>query len=68
VTDSSGGSPTTGRAMTGVVDLRDAFRMVGSAWEAAHRRGGELGRWLGHGQDFKKLRITNAIFIGGEMT
>jgi hypothetical protein len=55
-----------GRAMTGVVDLRDAFRMVGSAWEAALRRGSELGRWLGHGQDFKKLRITDAIFIGGK--
>jgi hypothetical protein len=34
-------------------DLREAFGMVGSAREAAHRCGGELTRWLG----FQNLRI-----------
>jgi hypothetical protein len=48
-----------------VVDLREASRMVGLARDVAHRRGGELGRRLGLGQDFMKLRITDALFIGG---
>jgi hypothetical protein len=43
-TGSSGGSPMTGRAPTGSVDLGEASRMVGSVREAAHRRGGEVGR------------------------
>jgi hypothetical protein len=41
-----------------------ASRMVGSAQEAAHRRGSELGRRQGLGQDFMKSRITDALFIG----
>jgi hypothetical protein len=31
-----------------------------------NRRGGELGRQLGLGQDFMKSRIFAALFIGGK--
>jgi hypothetical protein len=66
VTGSSGGSPTMGRAPRRVVDLGEASGTVGLAWEASHRHGGGLGQWLGLGQDFMKLRITGALFIGGK--
>jgi hypothetical protein len=55
VTGSSGASPTTGRAPTGSVDLREASGMAGLVWEAAHRRDREVGRWLELGSVFAKI-------------
>jgi hypothetical protein len=52
---SSGGSPMMRRAPTGAVDLGEAFGMVGSVWEAAHRPDDEVGRWLGLGLGFAKI-------------
>jgi hypothetical protein len=66
LTGSSSGSPMMGRALTGDLDLGEASRMVGSAQEVVHRRGGKLGWWLGLGQDFMKARIANELFIGGK--
>jgi hypothetical protein len=48
------------------MDLGEASGTVGLAREVAHQHGGELGWWLGLGQDFMKSRITTAQFIGGK--
>jgi hypothetical protein len=55
VTGSSGGSPATGRAPMGAVDLGEAFGMVGSSQEASHWCDSEVGRWLGLGSIFTKI-------------
>jgi hypothetical protein len=55
VTRSSGGSPMTGRAPTGSVDLGEASEMVGSVREVAHRHDREVGRRLGLRLVFAKI-------------
>jgi hypothetical protein len=57
-------SPTVERAPTGTVDFGEAPRTVGFAWAATHQCSSKLGRQLRFGQDFLKLRIVGAVFIG----
>jgi hypothetical protein len=64
-TGSSGGSPTTGRALTGSVDLGEASGMVGSVWEAAHRRDREVGQRLGLGSVFAKIPYKGSPIYRG---
>jgi hypothetical protein len=64
VTSSSGGSPMMVRAPIGAVDHSKSPRILGLAWEVAHRCGGELGWRLGLGRDFTNSRIANALYIG----
>jgi hypothetical protein len=67
VIGSSGGSPTTGRTPTGAVDLGEASGVVGSAREAAHRCGGELGWQLGFGLDFYEIEDRRCTIYMGKM-
>jgi hypothetical protein len=55
VTGSSSGSPITGRALTGAVDLGEDSGMVVSAREPAYQCDGKVGQRLGLGLVFAKI-------------